>query len=81
MEPIFARDKEIAELESLYKSDRSELAILYGRRRIGKTFLINSVFANRMSFHYTGGRNVPQDRQLANFANAMAKSMRDEVCC
>lgn len=73
MEPIFARDKEIAELESLYKSDRSELAIIYGRRRIGKTFLINSVFANRMSFHYTGGRNVPQDRQLANFANALQK--------
>lgn len=26
-----------------------------------------------MSFHYTGGRNVPQDRQLANFANALQK--------
>lgn len=73
MEPIFARDKEISELESLYKSGRSEFAIIYGRRRIGKTFLINSVFSNRMSFHYTGGRNVPQDRQLLNFANALQK--------
>lgn len=40
MDKLIGRDKEHAELERCLNSDRSELVIVYGRRRIGKTFLI-----------------------------------------
>ena len=37
---LIGREKEIKELENLYKSDSSEFVAVYGRRRVGKTFLI-----------------------------------------
>lgn len=51
---IIARKKEISELERLYASSCSEFVIVYGRRRIGKTFLINQLFSDRYTFSYVG---------------------------
>ena len=39
-EPFIARERECAELQRCLDSGRSELVIVYGRRRVGKTFLI-----------------------------------------
>lgn len=36
---IIGREKEMAELQRCLDSDRSELVIVYGRRRVGKTYL------------------------------------------
>ena len=41
MSSIIGRDKEIKELVELYNSDKSEFVAVYGRRRVGKTFLID----------------------------------------
>lgn len=68
---IIGRAKEVENLETLYKSKRSEFVIVYGRRRIGKTFLVNSTFAKRMTFAYTGARNQPQRVQLQHFAEQL----------
>ena len=43
---IVNREKEIQELEARYNSNKPEFVAIYGRRRVGKTFLINSVFEN-----------------------------------
>ena len=40
---IIGREKEIAKLNELYHSGDAELIALYGRRRVGKTFLIDEV--------------------------------------
>lgn len=71
MANIIGRNKDIENLETLYKSKRSEFVIVYGRRRIGKTFLINSLFEKRMTFAYTGARNQPQKVQLQHFADQL----------
>lgn len=71
MSGIIGRNKETESLESLYKSNRSEFIIVYGRRRIGKTFLVNSVFEKRMTFAYTGARNQSQKVQLQHFAEQL----------
>ena len=71
MGSIVGRNKEIESLETLYKSKRSEFVIVYGRRRIGKTFLINSLFEKRMTFAYTGARNQSQKIQLQHFAEQL----------
>jgi uncharacterized protein len=42
---LIGRDSEKAFMESLLTSPKAELLAVYGRRRIGKTFLIKNVYA------------------------------------
>lgn len=73
METLIGRSEEIKELWRCYESPRSEFLIVYGRRRIGKTFLVTSVFKDRFSFLFTGSHKAPKKRQLALFAKAIQK--------
>ena len=50
---MIGRKKEIHELEDLYESDRPELVAVYGRRRVGKTYLIDELFLQRYAFQHT----------------------------
>ena len=68
---LIARNREIEELRRLYKSKRSEFVIVYGRRRIGKTFLVNQVFQDEFTFTYVGARKQPQQVQLQRFARQL----------
>lgn len=61
MSVIVGRKNEIEELERLYQSDRPEFVAVYGRRRVGKTFLIKQVFKNRITFQHTGVSPVDQE--------------------
>ncbi len=60
MSTVIGRRSEINELEKLYSSDHSEFVAVYGRRRVGKTFLIKQVFKNRFTFQHTGVSPVDQ---------------------
>jgi len=51
---MIGRETEARQLEDLYDSGKAELVAVYGRRRIGKTYLINEVFGNRFTFKHTG---------------------------
>ena len=51
---IIGRKKEIAELKCYYECGRAEFVAVYGRRRVGKTFLVDKVFHDDMVFHHTG---------------------------
>ena len=51
---IIGRTKEIKEINELYNSGKSELVAVYGRRRVGKTFLIDESLSGRLSFRHTG---------------------------
>ncbi|MDE5612394.1 MAG: ATP-binding protein [Odoribacter sp.] len=64
---IIGRKKEIALLERTYESERSEFIAIYGRRRVGKTFLIRQLFGNKFAFTYSGMPNVSTKTQLHNF--------------
>ena len=69
---IIGRDKEISELKRRMGSGRPEFVVVYGRRRVGKTFLINEVLHDNMAFHHTGlaprgGRPAKMKDQLQNF--------------
>ena len=43
-EKLIGREREIAELQRSFESGRSEFVIVYGRRRVGKTFLVDNFF-------------------------------------
>ena len=60
MSNIVGRREEIAELEKLYHSDRPEFVAVYGRRRVGKTFLIKQALKDRITFQHTGVSPVDQ---------------------
>ena len=68
MNRIIARNQEIETLERKYNSGKSEFVIVYGRRRIGKTFLVNNVFADRFTFTFVGARKQSPQVQLQRFA-------------
>lgn len=54
MGTIIGRKKEIKELQRLYDSPRSEFLAIYGRRRVGKTYLIKEMFQQKFAFYHTG---------------------------
>lgn len=73
MESVIGRKQEIAELRRHLESGRAEFIAVYGRRRVGKTFLVNEVFRDYMVFHHTGlspydkKRKASLKDQLQNF--------------
>ena len=51
---IIGRETEQERLQHAYESEYSRLIIIYGRRRVGKTFLVNETFRGRFYFEHTG---------------------------
>ena len=64
---IIARKKEKKELEECEKSGKSELVCVYGRRRVGKTFLVEQTFGSYFAFRATGLENGNTKQQLRAF--------------
>ena len=76
---IIGRQNEIRLLNQRLDSVKSEFVALYGRRRVGKTFLIKSVFEGKFTFQLTGVAQANFKDQLANFNMAMRKQYPNEV--
>ena len=64
---IIGRRFEKSELEQCDKSRKSELVCVYGRRRVGKTFLIEQTFGTCFAFRATGVENGNTRQQLKSF--------------
>ncbi len=70
---IIGRKPELAILERIYTSSQAELLAVYGRRRIGKTYLISQYFKDKgIYFELTGTKDATIKRQLANFREELA---------
>lgn len=64
---IIGRQSEINELNRIMESSSSEFVMVYGRRRVGKTFLIREYFSNKFAFYATGIAQGTLQEQLMNF--------------
>ena len=51
---LIGRENEIATLHGLMSSDESQFVAVYGRRRVGKTFLIREAYKSHFVFQHTG---------------------------
>ena len=71
MEQIIGRKKEIKQLTEYFHSGRAEFIAVYGRRRIGKTYLVHNLFKEQFSFEMSGSIDAPTEAQLANFGYAL----------
>jgi hypothetical protein len=70
---IVGRKHELATFERLLTSRESEFLAVYGRRRVGKTYLIRSAFHQKMTFDCTALMNAPKEEQLLNFWITLSK--------
>lgn len=67
MKKLVGRKPEQAILKSALISDESEMIAITGRRRVGKTFLVRSVYDKKIDLEFTGVQNAPRREQLDSF--------------
>ena len=68
---LIGREKEQALLKELLTTNESEFVALYGRRRVGKTFLVETVYREEIVFSITGLNKVGKGLQLENFTDVL----------
>jgi AAA+ ATPase superfamily predicted ATPase len=71
MAEIIGRKEEITVLETATTSKEAELIAVFGRRRIGKTYLIRNYYENRIAFELTGMNDATLKDQLQQFSKAL----------
>ncbi len=64
---VIGRKKEQALFNDLMKDDNSHFIAIYGRRRVGKTFLVRETFGYRFTFQHSGLSNGRLNEQLFAF--------------
>jgi len=68
---IIGRKNELKQLQELRHSAYSEFVAVYGRRRVGKTFLIREAFDYTFTFQHAGIANQPMRKQLAAWKSSL----------
>lgn len=79
-ESIIGREDELAVLDKICNSNQAEFLAVYGRRRIGKTFLISEYFKDQeYYFELTGAKDATMKTQLNNFMEEFADAFFNGV--
>ncbi len=68
---MIGRKKEQEELNRVYEREQSDLVVIYGRRRVGKTFLVNNTFRGMYAFHHTGLSPVNEKGEKATLKDQL----------
>jgi hypothetical protein len=79
MNTLLGRRYERELLQRIYESESPEFLAVYGRRRVGKTFLIRHFFQNKFTFYFSGVENSSTKKQLENFKVACQNYFKTEV--
>ena len=84
---IIGRKVEIEELKERYESGKPEFVAIYGRRRVGKTFLVKELFEDNMAFYHSGLSPYDKERKItmrdqleAFYASLMRYGMEESHC-
>ena len=73
---FIGREKELNDLDKMYQSDTFEFMVIYGRRRVGKTTLINEFIKDKKAVFYPGiDSNEKQNLEL--FSNSILSAVSD----
>ena len=73
MDKMIGRIAEIRQLRDYINSAKAEFIAVYGRRRVGKTFLVKQFFKEKFTFYFSGVENASKQQQLYNFTVALNK--------
>ena len=75
---MVGRTHEIEALREAVSADRSRFVVVYGRRRVGKTFLIREAFDYRFTFSHTGMESGSMSDQLEAFHASLIDQGMDD---
>ena len=70
---MIGRKAEKEDFIRFMESEKSEFVVVFGRRRVGKTFLIREYFSNKFTFYHTGMANTEMEIQLQSFNTSLQK--------
>lgn len=78
---IIGREFEQQQLTKLYHSKEAEFLVVYGRRRVGKTYLIREFFVQKETifFHVTGIQEGTLKQQLKKFSEVLSETFFDGI--
>ena len=68
---ITGRKTEKYALKRITESEQAEFVAVFGRRRVGKTFLVREFFNNKFTFYHTGTANADMETQLHSFNTSL----------
>ena len=66
MTHLIGREKETQELINLYNSSKAEFVAVYGRRRVGKTFLVDEALKGKITFRHAGLSPIDEQNRKNN---------------
>ena len=75
---MIGRQKEVEIIKDCIRADRSRLLVVYGRRRVGKTFLVREAFDYKFTFTHTGIEDGSYDEQLNGFWRSIKGQLNDD---
>lgn len=75
---FIGRKNELSELNRLYKQDKFQFVVLYGRRRVGKTRLLNEFVNGKKTIYFTGVESNAK-QNLENFSQAVLDADRSKL--
>lgn len=70
---MVGRKEEIQTLKDAVLRDNAQFVAVYGRRRVGKTYLVRETFEGHFSFYHTGVANVGTSEQLLHFRDSLVR--------
>ena len=68
---LIGREKEIAILQNAAERNQAQMIAVYGRRRIGKTYLVRETFKGQFTFQHAGIYQGTREQQLSAFYDAL----------
>ncbi len=76
---FIGRKQELDDLAELYQAKESKLAVLYGRRRVGKSCLVTYFMRDKQHLHFEGLEQGRTKAQLTQFVFDLSKQLNDEL--
>lgn len=73
MDKLIGRKVEQAKLQACLESEHSEFVVVYGRRRVGKTFLVRRFFKDDYAFSFVGKHEMAREQQLVEFSKQLSR--------
>lgn len=88
MKNIIGREKETKELNRLYDSSLPQFVAVYGRRRVGKTFLVDQTLKDRITFRHAGlspvdyqqKKNLMKEQLKSFYFSLIRQGMKKSKC-
>lgn len=79
MDTLIGRKEEQEQLREVLQSKEASFVAIYGRRRVGKTFLVREFFKQETLIEYAGIHNATYRQQLEGFAEMMTRLSRENL--